>query len=216
MDDETLASWRKEYTSAGLVEADVAEDPLAQFARWLKQAYEAGIWEPNAMVLSTVGATGAPSSRIVLLKGFSAEGLVFYTNYESRKAADLENDPRCCLLFPWHPLERQVRIEGVARRVDGTTSDRYFRRRPRGAQIGAWASPQSSVVESRESLDEGYDEMAGRWPETESVPRPESWGGYRVSADRVEFWQGRPGRMHDRLRYRRTPDGGWVVERLAP
>lgn len=215
MDDETLAAWRYEYTSMGLTEDQLAGDPIAQLEVWLAQAREAGIWEPNAMVLSTSGEAG-PSSRMVLLKGVDADGLVFYTNYTSRKADDLVREPRCSLLFPWHPLERQVRYDGPAARIPAVDSDAYFATRPRGAQLGAWASPQSRVVESRQALDAEYDEVSARWPEQTEVPRPGHWGGYRVAAERVEFWQGRPGRMHDRLRYRRTRDGAWTVERLAP
>lgn len=215
MDDQKLAAWRYEYTSVGLGEDQLADDPIAQFATWLAQAHEAGIWEPNAMVLATVGPTG-PSSRMVLLKGTDAEGFVFYTNYESRKARDLAHDTRCSLLFPWHPLERQIRIDGPAARVDGSMSDAYFASRPRGAQVGAWASAQSSVVTGRDVLDAEYAEMSARWPESTGIPRPAYWGGYRVVPEQVEFWQGRSGRMHDRLRYRRDAAQGWVVERLAP
>lgn len=215
MDEQTLAAWRYEYTSVGLSEDQLSDEPIAQFRIWLAQAYEAGIWEPNAMVLATAGTAG-PSSRMVLLKGIDAEGFLFYTNYESRKARDLAHDPRCSLLFPWHPLERQIRIDGSAVRVAATISDAYFSTRPRGAQVGAWASAQSSVVASRDVLDAEYAEMSARWPESTEIPRPAYWGGYRVVPEQVEFWQGRSDRMHDRLRYRRDSDDGWVVERLAP
>ncbi|MPZ97198.1 MAG: pyridoxamine 5'-phosphate oxidase [Propionibacteriales bacterium] len=213
MDDKTLEASRKDYTSSGLTEEELAADPFTQFRQWIKQAQEAGLYEPNAMVLTTVSGDGVPSSRMVLLKGFGPDGFVFFTNYASRKGTDLEADGRCALLFPWHPLERQVRIEGTASRLDESASDSYFASRPRGAQLGAWASPQSSVVSGREVLDEEYDEVSRRFPG--DVPRPPHWGGYRVVAATVEFWQGRPGRMHDRLRFRRTPEG-WTVERLAP
>jgi pyridoxamine 5'-phosphate oxidase len=213
--ERSLSEWRREYTAAGLYEQDLADDPDVQLARWLAQARAAGLHEPNAMVLSTVAPDGAPSSRTVLLKGLDAGGLVFYTNYDSRKARDLDADPRCCLLFPWEPLQRQVRVEGTARRLPPDVSDRYFATRPRGAQLGAWASPQSSVVPGREALERAYAEAQARWPEPAPVPRPEHWGGFVVDPVTVEFWQGRADRMHDRLRYRRTGDG-WVVERLAP
>ena len=218
MTESSLAAWRRDYSTAGLHEADLAEDPHVQLALWLAQARRAGLPEPNAMVLSTVSAAGAPSSRMVLLKGLDAGGLVFYTNYASRKAEELTANPRCALLFPWQPLQRQVRVEGTARRLAEEVSDFYFATRPRGAQLGAWASPQSSVVPDREALEEEYERTRGRWPEPEPVPRPEHWGGYVVDPDVVEFWQGRPDRMHDRLRYRRTGNDGvsWVVERLAP
>ncbi len=217
MTERSLSAWRHEYTAVGLDRADLADDPHVQLARWLAEARAAGLPEPNAMVLSTVGADSAPSSRMVLLKGLDAGGLVLYTNYESRKSRDLAANPRCCLLFPWQPLQRQVRVEGVARRLSDEVSDRYFATRPRGAQVGAWASPQSSVVTGREALEESYEEARARWPEDHPVPRPEHWGGFVVDPVSVEFWQGRPDRMHDRLRYRRTGEGEqWQVERLAP
>jgi pyridoxamine 5'-phosphate oxidase len=215
--ERSLEAWRREYTAAGLFETDLAGQPDVQLARWLAEARAAGLHEPNAMVLSTVGPEARPSSRMVLLKGLDAGGLVFYTNYDSRKSRDLAANPHCCLLFPWEPLQRQVRVEGVARRLDATVSDRYFATRPRGAQVGAWASPQSSVVPGRDALEAAYAEAEARWRPTEPVPRPDDWGGFVVVPDAVEFWQGRADRMHDRLRYRRSGDaGGWTVERLAP
>jgi pyridoxamine 5'-phosphate oxidase len=214
--ESSLAAWRRDYTAAGLHEADLADDPHVQLARWLAEAGTAGLLEPNAMVLSTVSADGVPSSRMVLLKGLDAGGLVFYTNLASRKAEELGTNPRCALLFPWQPLQRQVRVEGTARRLADDVSDRYFATRPRGAQLGAWASPQSSVVPDRQALEEAYERVDARWPEPQPVPRPEHWGGCVVDPDVVEFWQGRADRMHDRLRYRRTDGGTWAVERLAP
>lgn len=211
----SLAAWRREYTAAGLSEDDLAADPGVQLARWLTEARLAGLHEPNAMVLSTVSAAGEPSSRMVLLKGLDGEGLVFYTNYESRKSRELAANAACCLLFPWEPLQRQVRVEGTARRLDEELSDRYFASRPRGAQLGAWSSPQSTVVSDRAELDRRFEEAAARWPESDAVPRPPHWGGFVVDPVTVEFWQGRQDRMHDRLRYRKE-DGVWVVERLAP
>jgi pyridoxamine 5'-phosphate oxidase len=166
------------------------------------------------MVVATVSPRGVPSARMVLLKGMDARGFVFFTNYESRKAGELDENPACALLFPWHPLERQVRIEGRAARLDDEESAAYFGTRPRGSQIGAWASPQSQVVGSRAELDERYAAAQARFGDGE-VPRPPYWGGYRDAPEAVEFWQGRRGRMHDRLRYRRA-DGSWVIERLAP
>jgi pyridoxamine 5'-phosphate oxidase len=210
-----MDAWRREYTAAGLYESDLADDPDVQLARWLAEARAGGLPEPNAMVLSTVGPDGAPSSRMVLLKGLDAGGLVFYTNYGSRKSQDLAANPRCCLLFPWQPLQRQVRVEGLARRLSAEVSDRYFATRPRGAQLGAWASRQSTVVADRAELEEAYAAAEARWPGRQPVPRPEGWGGFVLDPHTVEFWQGRPDRMHDRLRYRRTGDV-WVVERLAP
>jgi pyridoxamine 5'-phosphate oxidase len=211
----SLEAWRREYTASGLSRRDLADDPDVQLAHWLAEARVAGLREPNAMVLSTVGRDGAPSSRMVLLKGLDAGGLVFYTNYASRKSLDLAANPHCALLFPWEPLQRQVRVEGVARRLATEVSDRYFATRPRGAQLGAWASAQSRVVADRAELEQAYAEVAARWPEPDPVPRPEDWGGFVVDATEMEFWQGRGDRMHDRLRYRHTGDR-WVVERLAP
>lgn len=208
-----LAQARAEYTHGGLVEADLAPDPVTLFQRWYAEAAAAGIHEPNAMVLSTASAEGRPSSRFVLLKGVSAHGFVFFTNLGSRKSAELAGPAWCALLFPWHPLERQVRIEGRAHELDRAEVDAYFASRPRPAQIGAWASAQSSVVGSREELDARWDEMDRRFPDV--VPTPPFWGGYRVEPATVEFWQGRPGRMHDRLVYERSGEH-WSTYRLAP
>jgi pyridoxamine 5'-phosphate oxidase len=210
-----VAALREEYARGGLTEADLAADPVAMFGRWLRDAVDAGLYEPNAMVVSTVGAGGAPSSRMVLLKGFDADGFVFYTNQHSRKGRDLAVHPACALLLPWHPLERQVRIEGPATVLPRAAVEAYFARRPRGSRIGAWASPQSEAVAGRAELDRRYADALDRFGEDGDVPAPDHWGGYRVRPEVVEFWQGRPGRMHDRLVYRRTDDG-WVTERLAP
>ncbi len=216
-----VAALRENYARGGLTEADLTADPLDLFERWLREAVEAELYDPNAMVVSTVGADGAPSSRMVLLKGYDADGFVFYTNLSSRKGADLAAEPRCALLFPWHPLERQVRIEGPTTLVTRDEVATYFGSRPRRSRVGAWASPQSRVVASRAELDERYATATERWGESEEVPVPEEWGGYRVRPELIEFWQGRPGRMHDRLIYRRastTTDtsGTWSTYRLAP
>ena len=214
MDPAELAALREEYARGGLAESDATPEPLQLFARWLVEAREAGLHEPNAMVVSTASADGVPSSRMVLLKGYSPEGFVFFTNQSSRKGAELAANPRCALLFPWHPLERQVRIDGEAVQASRLDVETYFASRPRGSQVGAWASPQSQVVEGRDELDRRYAEAQARFS-GEDVPVPPHWGGYVVRPEAVEFWQGRPGRMHDRLVYRR--DGsGWRVERLAP
>jgi pyridoxamine 5'-phosphate oxidase len=211
---DSLASARAEYTRGGLSEEDLLPDPIAMFQRWYDEARDAGIHEPNAMVVATVSAELAPSSRMVLLKGVSEEGFVFFTNTASRKGVELAANPRCSLLFPWHPIERQVRVDGTATPLAREAVDAYFDVRPRGSQLGAWASHQSSVVAGRDELAAAYAAVEERYADG-AVPTPEEWGGYVVGPEAVEFWQGRPGRMHDRLVYRRAP-GGWTTERLAP
>lgn len=213
--DRDLADLREEYARGGLDEADLAPDPLDTFARWYDEATAAGVHEPNAMVVATVDPDGAPSSRIVLLKGFGPDGFRFFTNTASRKGVALAAEPRCALLFPWHPLERQVRVEGRAVPLDDADVAAYFERRPRGSRLGAWASPQSREVGSRADLTVAYDAADARFGDDGEVPVPPTWGGYRVEPDVVEFWQGRPSRLHDRLVYRRTGTD-WRVVRLAP
>ncbi|WP_206062883.1 pyridoxamine 5'-phosphate oxidase [Nocardioides piscis] len=209
-----LAALRAEYADVGLDEADLAPDPEQMFRRWMHDALAARVHEPNAMVLSTVGLDGRPASRMVLLKGMDARGFVLFTNHTSRKGRELLAEPRCSLLFPWHPLERQVRIEGEAQVLERDEVEAYHRSRPRGAQLGAWASRQSQPVSSRAELAALYAAMAERF-EGREIPVPDHWGGYRVVPSMVEFWQGRPGRMHDRLAYVRDGDA-WLVQRLAP
>jgi pyridoxamine 5'-phosphate oxidase len=199
----------------GLSEAMLADDPLALFARWMADVLAAALPEPTAMVLATVSASGSPRARMVLLKGYDSSGFTFYTNRTSRKGSDLAEVPRACLLFPWHAMHRQVIIEGPVSALSVAQSEPYFRSRPRGSQLGAWTSRQSSVIGSRAELDERYARLARRWPEGTDVPMPEFWGGYRVTPEVFEFWQGRVNRLHDRLRYRRDGDR-WVIERLAP
>jgi pyridoxamine 5'-phosphate oxidase len=208
--NEHLAALRAEYAAAGLSEADVPADPLEMFRRWFADAGE--LDEPNAMVLATVSPDGQPSSRIVLLKGLDERGFAFYTNQRSRKGEELATNARCALLFPWHGLQRQVRVEGVAEPLEPAEVAAYFARRPRGAQLGAMASPQSQVV-TRADLDRLFVEADAAYPD--EVPVPEGWGGYVVRPSAVEFWQGGVNRLHDRLRYRREA-GAWVLERLAP
>ncbi|MFC8943945.1 pyridoxamine 5'-phosphate oxidase [Streptomyces rochei] len=212
-----LASMRKQYRAEGLSESELAATPVEQFARWFKQAAtDGGLFEPNAMVVSTADAEGRPSSRTVLLKHFDERGFVFYTNYGSRKGRELDANPYVSLLFPWHPMARQVIVTGTARRTGRDETAGYFRTRPHGSQLGAWASAPSSVVADRDALDAAYTELAARYPEGEQVPVPPHWGGFRVVPETVEFWQGRENRLHDRLRYVARADGGWRVERLAP
>lgn len=211
--DERIAQIRKSYLYGEMDERHVSRDPLAMFAAWMDAAIAAGIDEPNGMALATVSADGAPSVRIVLLRGYDERGFTFYTNYESAKGRDLLVQPRAAATFWWQPLERQVRISGRVERVDPAESDAYFQSRPRGHQLSAWTSPQSQPVAGREELEQRAADMELRFPS--EVPRPESWGGYRLVPDRVEFWQGRENRLHDRFAFTRQ-DGDWTVTRLAP
>lgn len=204
---------RRSYRRTGLSEDDLAGTWLRQFEHWLADAVAAGVGEPNAMVVATAGADARPSARTVLLKGVDDDGFVFFTNRESRKGRELEANPRAALLFPWHDLQRQVIVEGPVEPLTAAEDDAYFATRPHGSRLGAMASPQSRVVESREVLERAFAEAAERHPA--DVPRPPHWGGMRVRPDAVEFWQGRPDRLHDRLRYR-LEKGAWVTERLAP
>ena len=211
-----LASWRREYEDRGLAPEDLPADPIAAFVTWLEAARVAGLHEPNAMVVSSAGSDGAPSSRMVLLKTVDARGFVFYTNLQSRKGTELIARSACALLFPWHPLERQVRIEGTASVVSHEEADEYFASRPRGSQLGAWASPQSSVVSSRDVLTASYARVSDRFEGIDEVPRPANWSGFLVRPHTMEFWQGRPGRMHDRVLFERLDETRWDTSRLAP
>lgn len=209
-----IARLRREYTGQPLEEAQAPDEPLALFRNWFEEALRAELTEPNAMVLATVDASGRPSARVVLLKDFNEAGFVFYTNYESRKGKELAQNPWAALVFWWAELMRQVRIEGRVEKVPAEESDAYFQTRPRESQLGAWASPQSQVVPDRATLEQRVAEWARQF-NGRKIPRPPHWGGYRVVPEVIEFWQGRSGRLHDRLRYRRTTQG-WVRERLAP
>jgi pyridoxamine 5'-phosphate oxidase len=210
-----LAAMRVAYARAGLDEVSAAADPLEQFARWLQDAIDADLPEPNAMVVATATEDGVPNARTLLLKGVEAGGFAFFTNLGSRKGAELAANPRAALVFPWHALSRQVRVTGPVSALDRAEAADYFASRPRESQLGAWASPQSTVIGSRDDLDARLAEVTARWPEGVEVPLPDFWGGYRVAPEEVEFWVGREGRLHDRLRYRRGP-AGWLIERLAP
>jgi pyridoxamine 5'-phosphate oxidase len=220
MSDGSSSKWaemRAEYTRDGLYETDLEPDPTKMFQRWMSDAVAAGLPEPNAMVLSTVSEECRPSARMVLLKGLDEWGFVFYTNLLSRKGVELAGNPACSLLFPWHAIQRQVRVEGIASQLLREDVAVYFAGRPRGAQLGAWASHQSSTVANRAELEAAYAAAETRYPESIEVPVPPEWGGYAVRPTLVEFWQGRRDRLHDRLVYRRTDDADlWTTERLAP
>jgi pyridoxamine 5'-phosphate oxidase len=210
----SLADLRREYARARLDETAVDPDPLVEFARWFAEVERAELPEPNAMTLATATADGVPSARVVLLKGFDERGFVFFTDYRSRKAWELEANPRAALVFYWGELERQVRITGVVQRTSKEESERYFRGRPAGSRRGAWASHQSQVIPSRSRLEEELRNVEAKYP-TDDIPLPPYWGGYRLLPDAIEFWQGRENRLHDRIRYVREGEG-WRVERLSP
>lgn len=212
---KSISELRKEYSHATLDLANVLKDPVKQFEKWFNEAVDAGVVEPNAMNLATVNQKGHPSSRIVLLKGLDENGFVFYTNYQSRKGNELETNPACALNFFWPDIERQVRIEGSVSRLDEKVSEEYFQSRPRGSQIGAWSSPQSAVIQDREILEARAIEIENRFKDQAVLPKPRQWGGYRVEPLLIEFWQGRPSRLHDRIQFVR--DGNqWLIHRLAP
>ncbi|MFI6241702.1 pyridoxamine 5'-phosphate oxidase [Micromonospora sp. NPDC050795] len=208
---------RNEYAAdLGLTEADLAADWHTQFDSWFADAVAFGLPEPNAMVVGTADPAGRPSGRTVLLKGYDPEGFVFFTNHLSRKGVEATANPYASLVFPWFSMQRQVVVAGRVTPVDRATSEAYFASRPRGSQLGAWASPQSQVVSDRAALEQRYEEAVERFADQAEIPTPSHWGGLRVQPESVEFWQGRAGRLHDRLRFRRLDEGGWIVERLAP
>jgi pyridoxamine 5'-phosphate oxidase len=210
---QSVADLRKDYTQAGLEQGDPS--PFKQFELWFNQAMAANLLEPNAMTLATVTPAGLPDARIVLLKGFDDRGFVFYTNYRSQKGQELAANPHAALVFLWGDLERQVRVVGRVEKATALEADTYFQSRPLGSRLGAWASTQSEVIPSREFLENRMSELAKEYQDRE-IPRPDHWGGFRVVPTELEFWQGRPSRLHDRLHYRLQDDGGWVIDRLAP
>jgi pyridoxamine 5'-phosphate oxidase len=210
-----LSRLRTEYRQYSLSEQEVDPDPIRQFMVWFSQALNAQVREPNAMTLATATPEGVPSARIVLLKGVDADGFVFFTNYLSQKGRELERNPRATLLFFWPELERQVRVEGTVSRASAEESDAYFATRPAASRIGAAASPQSQVIPSREFLEERFKQLETQYPQGD-VPRPAYWGGFRLHPQRLEFWQGRPGRLHDRIDYVRDSRGQWIIRRIAP
>lgn len=211
---ENIQNLRQDYRAAELSEADIDKNPIAQFAKWFKDALDAKLYEPNVMTLATADLSGKPSSRILLLKGFDEDGFVFFTNYNSKKGKDLQENPQAAMQFFWPELERQVRIEGIVAKATAEASTAYFHSRPKGSQIGASASPQSTVIPDREILEERVKELTATYQETE-VPRPEHWGGYVLKPAHIEFWQGRPSRLHDRITYT-SVNGVWTINRLAP
>ncbi|MFO0798852.1 MAG: pyridoxamine 5'-phosphate oxidase [Gemmataceae bacterium] len=210
----SLADLRQEYSAGGLSEDDAGRDPFALFRRWLDQAIAAGLTDPNAFTLATTTTDGWPSARAVLLKGLDERGFTFFTNYNSRKGRELEANPRAALVFLWQAVERQVRVEGTVEMVTAAESDEYYAVRPLGSRLGAWASPQSAVIAGREVLERQHAELTACYPDG-IVPRPPHWGGYRVLPRVIEFWQGRPSRLHDRIRFTRDGDD-WIRDRLAP
>lgn len=211
----SIAGLGRNHKRSGLREADLDPDPFVQFGSWLDEALDAGIELPNAMTLATAGSDALPTARMVLLKGFDERGFVFYTNYESRKGRQLESNPNAALVFYWSSLERQVGITGGVVKVDRAEAEEYFNSRPLGSRLGAWASRQSEVIETREELEARLAELEERFADG-SVPMPAFWGGYCLVPTSIEFWQSRPNRLHDRFRYSREPNDSWIIERLSP
>ncbi|MGK7888770.1 MAG: pyridoxamine 5'-phosphate oxidase [Leptolyngbyaceae cyanobacterium] len=215
MPDSSVADLRKDYRVATLNRADVCDHPIDQFQQWWQAVLAADVVEPNGMTLATVGEDGRPSARIVLLKGFDQRGFCFFTNYTSRKGQELLHNPQAALVFWWEPLERQVRIEGTVSQMTAAESDEYYNSRPKGSRIGAWASPQSQVIGDRQLLEDNQTRLESEYADTDAIPRPPHWGGFRLAPTQVEFWQGRSSRLHDRICYSKT-EAGWDIVRLAP
>ena len=216
MHTKAIADMRISYELASFGDREVLTDPIAQFNAWFQDVNAEDVLEANAMALTTVSPDGIPQARTVLMKGFDADGLVFYTNYDSAKGQAIDHNPNVCALFYWPSLERQVRWTGVASRVSAEQSDEYFASRPRGSQLGAWASNQSESVESSEGLQRRFEELEHSFADVEAIPRPENWGGYRIRPVTIEFWQGRANRLHDRILFTRVESGEWDISRLAP
>lgn len=214
--ESRITDARKEYECGELDESSVDRDPVRQFSVWYDDAVAAGVPEPEAMTLATATPDGRPSARIVLLRGFDSHGFCFFTNYDGHKGRELAANPQAALVFHWADLERQVRIEGRVEKTTAAESDAYFKSRPAKSRIGAWSSPQSEVIANRAALEKLFEEFQSAHPDDSAIPRPTNWGGYRVVPDRIEFWQGRRSRLHDRIRFRREGDGPWIIERLAP
>jgi pyridoxamine 5'-phosphate oxidase len=212
---QPIADLRKEYTKASLDVSNVSDDPIIQFNKWFQEAIQAEVPEPNAMILATVNAEGRPSARVMLLKGVENNRFLFFTNYQSDKGKALENNAACALTFFWPQLERQIRIEGVVNRIDEKRSEVYFQSRPRLSQIGAWASPQSTMIPNREILEERFRQMEQKFAGQEVLPKPKQWGGFEVEPLKIEFWQGRASRLHDRILFTFV-DGTWKINRLSP
>jgi pyridoxamine 5'-phosphate oxidase len=210
-----IADIRRDYSHKSLSESDVDANPIKQFASWWDEAVHSKIDEVNAMTLATASVDALPSARIVLLKEFNEKGFIFFTNYESYKARQMAENPKACLVFFWKELERQVRVTGLIEKINAKQSDEYFQSRPESSRIGAWASPQSRVIESRHWIDEKFNELVKKMEGT-AIARPQHWGGYIVKPVEIEFWQGRPSRLHDRIQYSLDENGGWKIERLAP
>ena len=213
---QKVADLRQDYRQKTLNTSDVQAEPIAQFDLWFQEALKAELKEPNAMTLATATTNGVPSARIVLLKGYSENGFLFYTNYNSRNGKELLENPKAALVFCWLELERQIRIEGTVQKITPEASTLYFQSRPKESQIGAWASPQSEVISNRKTLEENVDLLKKKFESEEKLPRPEHWGGFCIQPTMIEFWQGRSSRLHDRIRYRLKTEGGWVIDRLAP
>ena len=216
LNNQLISNLREDYRARTLDITDVAKDPIQQFEIWFKEALDSAIKESNAMTVATVNTEGQPSARIVLLKGVDKKGFVFYTNYNSKKGIELAQNPNVALVFLWKELERQVRIEGIVKKTSVRQSTNYFHSRPQGSQIGAWASPQSQIVENRLELENNYEELKEKYKNKPTLPKPTHWGGYLVQPTLIEFWQGRSSRLHDRICYTLQEKNKWSIERLAP